>query len=379
MERSAMDQTEFTKDELLESLPVAEPLIAGGIRCHGGFDQGGAYLSPRTAKRTPAIRAWQAKHVRDFGTDVLDVPMELWPGHYPNVAQAQFLIREGVVRPMITTLTRIGTVEGFGAGIRRAAVPDIQRFFDEDIQGTATAHLDQGLYEAHARDEAGFDDQGGHRQMWFAARDIAFENPDVENEVMRMLEMMGLPTSYGAATPSLEELAAMRRRAMQSRQLDPDIDFELESQIARMIRLLFIELAAFRTFSWAEAVLEDADLVAGDGAAARLVSYIRADETPHVEYLKTSLSEIRDRTVIGISGRKHPGRELVVPMWQRALDQSLQQNRRANRDMQLRAIEHELRDHPRRSSLLEEFHHLGDVRPGADGAWIEPTAEESPR
>ena len=34
-----------------------------------------------------------------------------------------------------------------------------------------------GLYEAHARDEAGFEDEGGHKQMWFAARDIAFENP----------------------------------------------------------------------------------------------------------------------------------------------------------------------------------------------------------
>jgi len=367
-------QLEFTQEELLETQPIAEPLIVGGVRCHGGFDEDGHYVSPRTAKRSPAIRAWQEKHTRDFGTPILEAPLDAWPGHYPNVPQARFLLEKGITRPMITTLTRIGTVEGFGAGIRQGAVPDIQRFFDEDLRGTATAHLDQGLYEAHARDEAGFDDEGGHRQMWFAARDLAFENPDVENQVTQMLEAMGLPTTYSGGPPSPERLAEMRRRAMESRQLDDDIDFALEAQIARMIRLVFIELAAFRTFAWAETVLRDASLVAGEGAASRLVSYIRADETPHVEYLKTSLSEMRDRTVIGRSGRKHAGRDLVNPMWERALDQSLGQNRQANRDMQLRALELELSSHPGRADLIEEFHHLGDVRPGPDGTWIDNPA-----
>ncbi len=32
------------------------------------------------------------------------------------------------------------------------------------------------------------------------------------------------------------------------------------------------------------------------------MSYIRADETPHVEYLRTALTEMRDRTWIGTSG-----------------------------------------------------------------------------
>ncbi len=367
-------QVEFEGDELLESHPIAEPLIAGGVRCHGGFDDSGSYVSPRTAKRGPAICAWQAKHAREFGTELLDAPLDAWPGHYPNVAQARFLLQQDIVRPMITTLTRIGTVEGFGAGIRRAAVQNIQRFFAEDIRGTATAHLDKGLYEAHARDEAGFEDEAGHRQMWFAARDIAFEQPDVESQVAQMLELMGLPATFGSGPPSLERLAEMRRRAMQTRQLDDDIDFELESQIARMIRLVFIELAAFRSFSWAEAVLADPELVAGDGEAARLVSYIRADETPHVEYLKTCLTEIRDRTVIGQSGRKYPGRDVVLPLWNRALEQSLSQNRSANRDMQLRALDHELRDHPRKDDLIEEFHSVGDVRPDVDGSWVENTA-----
>ena len=54
------------------------------------------------------------------------------------------------------------------------------------------AHLGRGLYEAHARDEAGFDDEGGHKQMWFAARDIAFENPVTEDQTALMLERMGI-------------------------------------------------------------------------------------------------------------------------------------------------------------------------------------------
>ena len=47
-------------------------------------------------------------------------------------------------------------------------VPDCQRFFDESIEGTAIEHLDRGLFEAHARDEAGWDEEAGHEHMWFA-------------------------------------------------------------------------------------------------------------------------------------------------------------------------------------------------------------------
>ncbi len=51
-------QVQFTEEELLADLPVVEPLIAGGVRCHGGFDDDGRYVSPRTRFRLPAISAW---------------------------------------------------------------------------------------------------------------------------------------------------------------------------------------------------------------------------------------------------------------------------------------------------------------------------------
>jgi hypothetical protein len=370
MAQAQSDQTTFAPGELLESHPVAAPLIAGGVRCHGGFDADGNYVSPRTKKRAPAIAAWQQSHAKSFGTSILEVPLDSWPSHYPSVAQSKFLLRQGITRPMITTLTRVGTVEGFGGNIGRMAIADLQRFFAEDIAGTAMAHLTLGLYEAHGRDEAGHEAEGGHRQMWFAARDIAFESPPVENEIARMMQMMGIPAgAYGGA--SAERAAAFARaQAEAPRQLPADVEPMLEFQIARMVRLLFIELAAYRTFAWAEEVLSDVDLVAGDGEAARLVSYIRADERPHVEYLRTVLSEMRDRTLIGTSGKRHAGQEMIGTIWDRALAQSLGQNRRENRLMQLRALEAELENHPRRDAILEEFHALGDVRPGPDGEWV---------
>ena len=333
----------FTSGELLEDHPYEAPLIVGGVRCHGGFDATGAYVSPRTKNRVPAIAAWQAQHHEQFGTDLLAVPLETWPPHYPNVAQAKYLIESGVPDPIVSTLTRIGTVEGFGSMIRYSAIPELQRCFDEEIDGTATAHLGGGLYEAHARDEAGHADQGGHKQMWFAARDIAFENPVTEDETQLMLQRMGIPVSASAAAQGPPRL------------LPSDVDPDLEILIERMVRLLLIEISAFHTFAWAEDVLADTDLLAGDGEAARIVSYIRADETPHVEYLRTTLSEMRDRTFVGSGGRCYPGTEMIGRLWDRALSQSLGQRADDARRVARAEVELAIGD---RSELLEGFDRL---------------------
>ncbi len=311
-------QLTYDEAELLASHDYEEPLVAGGVLCHGGFDADGRYVSPRTRYRTRAIAAWQAGHESTFGTPLMDLPLETWPGHYPNVAQARFLLESGLPEPIINTLTRIGTVEGFGAMLRLSPVPDARSAFAEDTEGTALAHLGLGLFEAHARDEAGFDPEdgraeGGHKQMWFAARDIAFGHPPTEDETEVMLQRMGI--GQMAASPP-------------QRLWPDDVSIELEMLVERMTRLLLIEISAFHTFAWAEALLDDPDLVAGDGEAARLVSYIRSDETPHVEYLKTVLTEIRDRTVVG-ERREHLGAELVGRTWERALAQSLGERRTA--------------------------------------------------
>jgi hypothetical protein len=361
-------QTVFTEQELLATHPLDEPLVAGGVRCHGGFDADGSYVSPRTLHRGPAINAWQAQHHEQFGTSLLEVGLDAWPAHYPNVAQARYLIASGVQEPLISTLTRIGTVEGFGSMIRHSVIPPLERRFAEDVTGTAMDHLGRGLYEAHARDEAGHENEAGHKQMWFAARDVAFENPVTEDETELMLFRMGIAGLPGRGPL---DVTALRAAAVANRIWPDDVDFDLEMLVERMARLLLIEISAFHTFAWAEAFLADPDLVSGEGAAARLVSYIRADETPHVEYLKTVLSEMRDRTVIGGSGTKHDGGELVGRTWERAMADSLGVRREATLDVTVAEVDHAVAGRPRGAEILEEFHTLGDVRPGRDGVWVD--------
>ena len=363
-------QTEWTEEELLASHPTTEPLVAGDVRCHGGFDEDGAYVSPRTKNRWPAIEAWQEQRTEQFATPLLDIPLESWPENYPNLPQARHLLSEGVREPIIATLTRIGTVEGFGSMIRYSVIPDLQRLFDEDVAGTAMQHLDRGLYEAHARDESGFEQEGGHKQMWFAARDIAFENPVTEDETARMMERMGFaaPGSNGSI-----DVAKMIREAMANRLLPDDVPFELEALIERMARLLLIEISAYHVFAWAEALLSDNDLTAGEGEAARLVSYIRQDEAPHVEYLKTTLSEMRDRTFVGTSGEKHAGTEMISRIWDRAVAESLGERREQNLKLTLREVEHALEGKRRAGEILEQFHALGSIRPTDDGSFVAAT------
>ena len=249
----------------------------------------------------------------------------------------------------MATLTRIGTVEGFGANIRMLHPGDLQDRFEEDITGTAVDHLDRGLFEAHARDEAGWGDRAGHRDMWFAARDIAFEGRRTDLDIAAMLERLGFgPTATGGP-------------ATGPRLLPDDIDPLLEVVAEVMIRVLLIEVQAFHTFAWAEELLADPDLVAGDGSAATLVPYIRADETPHVEYLKTALTEMRDMTWIGTSGAKYDGREMVGRLWAHGLDRSLGPAHADNRKSILSEIEYWSRTRPNGDDILSEFHVLGDA------------------
>ena len=204
----------------------------------------------------PAIEAWRANHRATFGTEIIDVPLETWPEHFPNVAQAAHLVRSGVREPLYATLTRIGTVEGFGANIRFLQPGDMQKHFVEDVKGTAIDHLGRGLFEAHGRDEAGWEEEAGHKDMWFAARDIAFEGVNVEIDIERCSPAWG-SAQPGSGTPPILE-----------RVLPTDIDMNLELIASLMIRVLLIEVQAFHTFAWAEEWMSDPDLVAGDGEAA---------------------------------------------------------------------------------------------------------------
>lgn len=342
----------FSFDEILQNPNYDRTLVVNGRRCHGGFDKDGNYQSPRTVWRNPAIKAWQKQHLATLNLALIEVPREVVPPYTPNVTQARFLLKNGIREPLVRILTEIAIVEGFGAFIRELPVPSLKTFIREDVAGTALAHLTGGLFEAHARDEAGWEAEGGHKQMWEAARDAALSNPDISPEIFAAI--MG------------------RRNSGQPQALFPALGDPVERLLRFMVDVLAIEVFAASTFEWAEAVLSDPEISDAPDAAANLVRYIRSDEAPHVEYLRTGLSEISARTLMTQDGKEIAGQVVVDALMDRTLKNMMRQ-RAVDRPAMLREL---IRNNARGrdpEELLAEFESLGT--PWEPPARFAPKAE----
>jgi hypothetical protein len=333
-----MDRLEYSQEELLSSVAYDEPLIANGVRCHGGF-VGGRYQSPRSVGRGLAIAAWQAQ-LRGRGVPLIELPAELVPPHYPNAPQAVLLLREGVREPLVRTLTTIAIIEGFGAMIRDQRVPDLSRCVRDSLAGTAAGHLAAGLFEAHARDEAGHRSEGGHKQMWEVARDLALDSPPVPSDVLMRL-MTG-------------------RRGAGRQRLFAQLDESFEELLAVMVNVLVIEVFAADTFGWAERVLGDPEVSARPQEAAAMVGYIRSDETPHVEYLRTALSELRACTFTTSDGGELRGSEVVDGLLGRTLRVLTTQRPRLQREETRADIAASVAGHRDAAGLLKRFDALDE-------------------
>ena len=90
------------------------------------------------------------------------------------------------------------------------------------------------------------------------------------------------------------------------------------------------------------------------------MSYIRADETPHVEYLRTSLTEMRDRTFVGESGKHYAGTEIIGSMWDVSLKESLGILEEQNKAATIKEIERADLQRSNGRDMLAEFHSLAD-------------------
>ena len=343
-----MAKLEWTREELLSDLPYDEPLFAGGVRCHGGFKDG-RYVSPRTLHRAPAIQAWQAR-LRAEGHPLLDVPHQFVPPHYPNYPQARLLLQEGVREPVIRALTTISIVEGFGARIRDLVLPDLSREVKEDLSGTALAHLGNGLFEAHARDEAGFREEGGHKQMWEAARDLGLSKPEIPDDVL---------------------LAMMRGGGRgERRRLFPELSGRLEDMIAFLANVMVVEIFAEDVFEWAKALLGDGEVSADPVGAPALVAAIQSDEKPHVEYLRTALSELRARTLRSPDGKLEIDGATVVDRIFAAQLRAIATTQPARERNDVRAAIHRaMDDAPRATALARRFE-------GLDSGWTFPARDD---
>jgi hypothetical protein len=332
----------------------AEPLFAGGVLCHGGFDKDGHYRSPRTLHRDPAVHAWQNK-LRRTGQPLIELADALTPPQYPSVEQARLLLKQGVQEPIVRALTVISILEGFGAIIRDVRVPDLGTMFVEPIDGTALHHLDLGLFEAHARDEAGYRDQGGHKQMWEAARDLALESPTVPADVF--MRLMGDRGQSRGADP-----------------LFPQLEKRLYRMLSMMSQVMVIEVFAKRTFDWGVRLLSDPEVSAKPKEAGAMVEYIRADESPHVEYLRAALSEARARTLRTEDGKTIAGSTVVDGILHHILTRTSSQRPREQREDTRGAVERALAAGQASKGLLEAFDALEATwtAPGRTG--FEPLA-----
>jgi hypothetical protein len=337
-ETLADDRLVYTPEELLSSGDYAEPLIANGVRCHGGFEADGRYRSPRVIHRVPAIHAWQRQLDR-AGHDLVEISRDLMPPQYPNVAQAKLLLQNDVRDPIVRALTIISIVEGFGAMIRDVEVPNLDELIIESYEGTALAHLKLGLFEAHARDESGYREEGGHKQMWEAARDAALENPKVPGDVL--MRLMG-----------------RRGRGQRPEPAFPQIDPKLERMLGFMANVLVVEVIAEGTFQWGIELLSDPEVSAAPEVAGGMVQNIRDDESPHVEYLRTALSEVRARTVRCVDGGTIAGKTVVDGLLHRMLD-NMRQNRRRDQEDDLReGLVESMKPAANPKALEEEFDSL---------------------
>ncbi len=337
-------QLNFSTEEILANVPTREPLIVKGVKCHGGFDADGNYRSPRTAFRVPAIKAWQEQHVATSGTPLFEITADTVPPQMPNPAQVKLILRSGVREPMVRWLSEIAIVEGFGAMIRELPVPPLASFIREDTAGTALAHLTGGLFEAHARDEAGWSEEGGHRQMWDAARDAALSNPAISPEIYANL--------------------IAQRASSQPAALFPELGAQVERLIRFMANVLAIEVFAASTFAWAEEILSDPEVSDAPIDAANLVRFIRSDESPHVEYLRTALSEIQARTLLALDGKPVSGRKVVNDLAERAIRGMLRHRLNERRAM--------VRDLIRKSADVKDIDELMREFDALDTPWTPP-------
>jgi hypothetical protein len=332
----------YTKDEILADHPYARPQTEAGYRLHGGFDEHGKYISPRTLHRWPAIEAWM-EALRGRGHDTIDSSQQLMVnGTFPNVAQQGFLLAHGLGQTLWDSLSVTGVIEARGKRLAEAIAPDFQDIIVDDISQTATGHLSKGLLIAHGLDEGGnaAKGEGGHDAMWFAVRDMLF----------------GKHAYPHAEVP--ESLAKP-----QTGRLMPQIPAEHENWIMLLMNVLMIEIRAENFFNFCTTVMRDPANFRDrrDVAlhAADLVDRIRQDEAPHVGYLTVVISELRSFTFKTVDGGTIKGSAFIDPIWRGMVQWHSVTNVEWDREQTRKEFEAMLRGKPGGEKLIAQFNSLG--------------------
>ncbi len=343
MADAATRQRVFSEAELLSEHAYAALHEVGGKRLHGGFDDDGHYVSPRSKGRNVALDNWTAA-LREQGGDWLAADASLLAGtRLPNDAQQRLLIENGISRPFWNALTITGKIEGRGRMIATMPFPDLQALVVEDLSGTALGHLRKGLLKAHGVDEGGEPDRGigGHDVMWFVARDLAFG---------------------AGAYPDVEPPASIARPDAERRM--PEIDMPFEMALGFLMNLLVIEFRAELGFASSQALFRAPGLFPERRAeaqlAAEIVERIRIDERIHVASLRLYLGELRERTIRTSDGGTMPARLLVDRYWNELLGWATAEQPRLAAERQREALSAQILASPGGSGLLRQFDALAD-------------------
>jgi hypothetical protein len=298
------DRLSYERDELVSSHPYVRPHQVDGRLFHGGFIAEGGYVPPRILGRAPATEAW-ARALVGRGHTLIDCAEEAHPFEvYPSTRQQKFLLGIGSVRPLADALTITAHNEGKGEALCYLPPMDLQALIEEPIAETTTGHLWKGLFWAHGVDEAGdrnCPEEGGHKQMWLAVRDMLFgEDPFPPPEV---------PPLYSRPKPEGGEM--------------PMLPAPVAKLFEANMALLQVEIRSYRFAQLCVDLCRDPQLFADRRKAALMVAdivdRIVADEASHVAYLQVLFSELRSFTFKGLDGQRHQGADLIDPVWDRLL------------------------------------------------------------
>lgn len=330
----------YTFEEIMSEHNYASPNEMAGYILHGGLDDKGNYISPRTKKRWDAINEW-SNHLTNKGHPLLDCSVEILKyGNYPNFDQAKYLLSLGEGAFLWNSLTITGVIEARGQALAEIVAPDFQEIIKEDISETATGHMNKGLFVSHGYDEGGDpnSERGAHDQMWFAARDLLFGKDAYP--IPEVPENIGRPVEEDDKWP---------------------IPIEYAGLVDLLMNVLMIEVRAecFFQFSMNIAACEDLFQDRREDAllAAEMVRRIRQDEAVHVAYLNLIVSELRSFTFQTDQG-EILGSKFIDPHWDTMVKWHGEEIHHELKDQRIEIVQDTLKNLDNAENLIEGFHKL---------------------
>ena len=174
----------------------------------------------------------------------------------------------------------------------------------------------------------------------------------------------------------LMRLMSRRGRGTRPEPVFPEIGAPLERMLGFMANVLVVEVFAEGTFRWGIEVLSDPQVSAAPEVAGDMVRNIQSDEKPHVEYLRTALSEVRARTIRTVDDRTISGKVVIDGLLHRVLSQLTRSRQSDQREDVHDALVEAMETAANPSALREEFDALDQPwdPPGQTGFEPSPQA-----